>query len=86
MMQMREDDYGLIDLYDLLTFDRQNATITFDYGGITSYINVFQHEGETIYELNDKWFHGPDDFLEKARIRGTRITTVITQIDNIQVH
>ena len=70
MMLMREDDCGLIDLYDLLTFERKNAAVTFDYCGHSFRLNIFQHEGETIYEFSDRWFHGPGDFLEKARIQG----------------
>lgn len=86
MREMRDRNDGFIDLYDLLTFDRQNAGILFDYDDATYHIHIFQHEGETIYEFNGRWFHGPDDFLEKARIDGKRITTVDARIENIQIH
>ena len=37
-------------------------------------------------QLLDRWYHGAEGFLEKARIEGKRITTVITMIDNIELY
>ena len=84
MAEMREDDYGLIDLYDLLTLEDQNVTITFNYAGTTYRLDIFQNEGETVFQFGDKWYHGAEDFLEKARIDRKRITTVVDRITNIQ--
>ncbi len=75
----------LIDLYDLLTLDRQNARITFDYKGKPYHLEIFTHEGETVYRYEDRWYHGAEDFLEKARIEGQRITSVMTFVENIEL-
>ncbi len=86
MTEMRESDYGLIDLYDLLTFEESDAAVLFDFGGITYRLNIFQHERESIYDFENKWYHGAEDFFEKVRIEGIRITTVMQRIENIRVH
>jgi len=78
MVEMRGNDYGLLDLYDLLTFEKQNAVISFDYIGTSYNLEIFHNEVETIYKFGDRWYHGAEDFLEKARIAGKRITTVMT--------
>ena len=36
-------------------------------------------------EFGSRWFHGADDFLEKARVIQMRLTTVYHQIRNIKV-
>ena len=61
------------------------GTVTFSLDGHPYRLNIFQHDGETIYEFADKWFHGPDGFLEKARIGGKRVTTVMLDIEDLQV-
>ena len=84
LVEMREYDYGLIDLYDLLTFDKDEAVITFEYKSTPYPLKIFRNEDERIIDFNGKWFHGAEDFLEKARIDGKRITKIIMQINNIQ--
>lgn len=79
------NDYDFIDLYDLLTDAKEKAHITFDYDGVKNRLDIFPDKGETIYQYGDKWFHGSEDFLEKARIRGARITSVLDLISNIRV-
>lgn len=83
MMIMRDRDYGFIDLYDLLTFYEKNAVINFDFGDSTYQLEIFPHEGEIVYQLEDRWYHGAEDFLGKARVGGKRITTIMDKIQNI---
>ena len=85
MIKMRDFDYGLLDLYDLLTLNVQKATVSFEYNEKEYKLDIFQHEGETIYQLGGRWYHGALDFLEKARIEGKRATTVMTLIENIKL-
>ena len=79
------NEFDYIDLYDLLTSDLQNGHVTFVYEGEIYRIDIFLHGEELIYQYGDKWFHGADGFLEKARINGQRITTVYDLISNISV-
>ena len=78
-------EVDFIDLYDLLIFDMKEAEVAFCYEGALYKIDVFQNEGETIYQYNDKWFHGAEGFLEKARIDGKRITTVYNRVSDIKI-
>ena len=73
------------DLYDLLTFEAKNAVVTFDYGVTNHTLKIFENDGEVVYQFYQKWFHGAEEFLEKARISRNRITTVNEQISNISV-
>lgn len=82
---MTGNDFDFVDLYDLLTYEQKNAIVTFDYEGVENRIDVFTDEGELIYQYDGKWFHGPEDFLEKARIGGARITSVFDMISDIEV-
>lgn len=79
------NDYEFIDLYDLLTFEARNAVVAFNYNGTKQTLEIFENDGEVIYQFCQKWFHGAEDFLEKARIDGQRITTVFDHITNIAV-
>lgn len=83
-VMMVGNDFDFIDLYDLLTYEQKNAVITFDYDGVKNRLDVFPHEGEIIYQYDGKWFHGSEEFLEKARIGGARITSVFDLISNIE--
>ena len=74
--RMCGNDYDFIDLYDLLTFESDNATVTFSCESRDWEILIFRKGVEIVYQFEDKWFHGAEDFLEKARIEGKRITTV----------
>lgn len=78
--EMVGNDFDFIDLYDLLTFDHKKATITFDYEGAQYLLNIFFDEAETIFQFDEKWYHGAEDFLEKARINHKRITSVFDLI------
>lgn len=78
-------NYEFIDLYDLLTFEAKNAVVTFDYGVTNHTLKIFENDGEVVYQFYQKWFHGAEEFLEKARISRNRITTVNEQISNISV-
>ncbi len=82
--EMYGTGHSFLDLYDLMTYEAQNAVVTFDYDGEEYKLIIFQNEGETIYQFEDRWYHGADDFLEKARIDGKRITTVMWGLDNIK--
>ena len=79
------DEFLIIDLYDLLTFDSPMGVITFDYNDEIHQIDVFQYDGITVYQYNDKWYRGAEDFLDKAVIDGKKITTVFDLILDIQV-
>lgn len=79
------NDYDFIDLYDLLTFEKDNATVLFEYEGNEYQLNIMNNGAETIYEFGDKWFHGAEDFLVKGRIAGKRVTTIQFQITNIRI-
>ena len=83
--EMRGSDRSLADLYDLLLFRETNAAVTFDHAGTRHRLDIFENEGETVYQLGQKWFHGAEDFLEKARIDQKRITTLYKQISDISV-
>ena len=78
------NDYEFIDLYDLLTFEAKNGTVTFDYEEEIYQIDIFEYEGNVVYQFMDKWYHGAEDFLEKAMIEGDKITTVYDLILDIQ--
>lgn len=82
---MTGNDFDFVDLYDLLTFDKQEATITFDYQGTMYRLDIFQNGGQTVYEFQDRWYHGASDFLEKAHVDGKRITSVYDLISDIQL-
>lgn len=79
------DEFDFIDLYDLLTFKKDSATVTFDYEGKDWQILIFRNGAEIVYSFEDRWFHGAEDFLVKARIEGKRITTVFDLITNIGI-
>lgn len=79
------DGYDFIDLYDLLTFKKDNATVTFEYDGKDWQILIFRKGAEIVYSFEDRWFHGAEDFLVKARIEGKRITTIFNLITNIRI-
>ncbi len=72
------------DLYDLLAFDVQEATITFDYKGDKEQLYIFPYGKEVIYQLNGTRFHGAEDFLERSRIGDFKIINHLDQISNIQ--
>ena len=84
-VEMVGNDFDFIDLYDLMTYDTNGARITFDHGGTGHFLDMFRKDGETVCRFEDRWFHGPDDFLEKARIGGRRITTVMDEITDIRI-
>lgn len=84
-VRMVGNEYGFIDMYDLMTFESFDAIVTFDYNGIKYRLDIFRNDDEIIYKFDDIWFHGPDDFLEKVRINNKRITSIIDQIKNIHV-
>ena len=60
--------------------------MTFDYNRLQNRIDLFTNQGEIVYQYGRKWFHGAEDFLEKARIDHKRITTVYDLISNIKIH
>ncbi|MBR6384244.1 MAG: sel1 repeat family protein [Lachnospiraceae bacterium] len=78
-------NYDIIDLYDLLVFDLNKAIVFFEYNGIQGNLDIFDDGKETIFQYEGKWFHGPEDFLEKARFDGKRITTVLTKMKNVGI-
>ena len=84
-VKMVGNDFDFVDLYDLMTYDTDSARVTFDYGGTDHFLDMFRKDGETVCRFENKWYHGSDDFLEKARIGGKRITTVIDLITDIRV-
>jgi len=47
--------------------------------------NIDKSQGEVVYQFGSRWFHGADDFLEKARVNQMRLTTVYHQIRDIKV-
>ena len=79
------EEFLILDLYDLLTFDSPMGVLTFDYNDEIYQIDVFQHDRSTVYQYNDKWYRGPEDFLDKAVIDGKKITTVFDLILDIKV-
>ena len=82
---MTEKDSELIDLYDLLTFEREKAVVTFECDGVKKRLDIFPNGGEVVYQFEDRWFHGAEDFLEKARIGKARVTSIIDRISNIEI-
>ena len=78
-------EYDFIDIYDLLTFEVGKATVTFNYADGIYKIKIFPNEAEIVYEFGDRWYHGAEDFLEKARIDGKHITTVYDLISDIKI-
>lgn len=74
-----------IDLYDLMTLEETNAKVTFIYDNEEYLIDIFPDQGEVVYQFGSRWFHGADDFLEKARVNQKRLTTVYHQIRDIKV-
>ena len=82
---MTGNDFDFVDLYDLLTFEQQNAVITFDYDGVKKRLDIFPNGGEIIFQFGGKWYHGAEDFLEKARIDGERVTSVFDLISDIEI-
>lgn len=84
-VMMCGNDFDFVDLYDLLTFTKDNATVLFYYDGKEYSINIMKKGVETIYEFGDKWFHGAEDFLEKGRLDGQRITSLWYKVSNIKV-
>ena len=84
-IMMTGNAFGFLDVYDLLTFEKENAVIKFDYEGMKYRIDIFPHEGEITYQYGGRWYHGPEDFLERAQITGLRFTTVFMRISNIEV-
>ena len=83
--EMVGTEHDFIDLYDLLTFIHPEAMVTFDYNGKEYRLDIFSEANETIYQYDNKWYHGAVDFLEKARIDHKRITTVFDLISNIRI-
>ena len=79
------NDYNFIDLYDLLTYDSPFSEITFDYNDVIYQIDIFENKEDIVYQFNDKWYRGAEDFLNKAIIDDKRITTVFDLILNIKV-
>ena len=75
-----------IDLYDLLTMESDDAQVSFHYNSKNYIIDVFTNEEETIYQFDDKWFHGAEDFLEKGRIGNKRLTSVYDLISCIEIN
>lgn len=84
-VMMVGNEYDFIDLYDLKTLEETNANITFIYDNEEYSIDIFLDEGEIVYQFGSRWFHGADDFLEKARVNQMRLTTVYHQIRDIKV-
>ena len=76
-------DYRFSDLYDLLILDTETGLAIFDYNDEEYRIEIFPHDGEIIYQFGDKWFHGAEDFLERARIDNQQITAIYDLIFNI---
>lgn len=72
------------DLYDLLTYQDQGTQISFEYNHRTYVITLFLKDNELIYEFEGTWYHGPEDFLERARVQDKKITNVIDLIKNIK--
>ena len=82
---MAGEEYRFNDIYDLMVFDFSNAVIKFRYNDTKYQIAIFTEENEIVYEFKDKWFHGIDDFLERARIEDQRFTTVYDSITDIWI-
>ena len=76
-------DYRFSDLYDLLILDTETGLAIFDYNDEEYRIEIVPHDGEIIYQFGDKWFHGAEDFLERARIDNQQITAIYDLIFNI---
>lgn len=51
IVMLTGNDFDFIDLYDLLTLDKENAVITFDYDKAKKTIEIFHKEREIIYQL-----------------------------------
>lgn len=77
------EDYWFENIYDLLIFDFTNAAMTFEYNGVEYQTEIFTDKKETVYQFQGKWFHGPDDYLEKMQIEGKAITTIYDEIKGI---
>ena len=78
-------EYLIRTVYDLMTLEETNANVTFIYDNEEYSIDIFPDEGEIVYQFGSRWFHGADDFLEKARVNQKRLTTVYHQIRDIKV-
>ena len=78
-------EFLFADLYDLLTFKTAPAVVTFDYDGNLYRIDISRDEEGVVYIFEEKYFKGAEDFLERARIGGKRITTIYNMISNINV-
>ena len=83
--EISRDGYECNDIYDLLTLDTGKCSVTFEYNMSQNRIETFTDQGETVYQYGRKWFHGAEDFLDKARIDHKRITTVYDLISNIHL-
>ncbi|MCR5847650.1 MAG: hypothetical protein K6G75_05975 [Lachnospiraceae bacterium] len=79
------NEYEIIDFYDLLVFDIHKATVFFEFEGVQRFIDIFEDDNETVFQFDDKWYHGPNDFLEKSRIENRRLTSIYDQIYNIEI-
>lgn len=79
------ENYRFRDIYDLMVMDFSDETMKFEYNDAKYQVKIFTDTSETIYQFQNKWFHGPDDFLEKAQIEGKGITTVYDEIKGIWI-
>ena len=78
-------DFDVTDIYDLLVLSNPYAVVQFDYNDKHYRVDVFPYENETVYQYDNKWYHGAEDFLEKAKVDNQRITTVFDLISNIKI-
>ena len=79
------EDYRFRDIYDLMVFDFSEAVMTFDYNDVNYRLDVFMDANEIVYQLQDKWFHSPDDLLERAQIGDKRLTSIYDEITSIWI-
>lgn len=85
MVNLTGNESLFSDLYDLLIFDSKRAMIKFTYHDQEKQLKLFENQGEVIYEFDGKWFHGAEDFLEKAKLGTRRITSILDEIINIHI-
>ncbi|MBQ9046387.1 MAG: sel1 repeat family protein [Solobacterium sp.] len=76
-------DAKLPDIYSLLVCNVSCGTITFVYNSTVHTIDIFMQDAKTVWQYENKWYQGAEDFLERARINGRRITTDYDLIEDL---